>query len=76
MESLLRVQSGNVAIIGGLMQNKVDNRAAGVPGLQQLPVLGRLFTHEIRDIEKTELLVFLKPTVIDHNRDGINTDGL
>lgn len=76
MESLLRVQSGNVAIIGGLMQNKVDNRTAGVPGLQQLPVLGRLFTHEIRDIEKTELLVFLKPTVIDHNRDGINTDGL
>ena len=76
MESLLRVQSGNVAIIGGLMQNKVDNRTAGVPGLQQLPLLGRLFTHEIRDIEKTELLVFLKPTVIDHNRDGINTDGL
>ena len=76
MESLLRVQSGNVAIIGGLMQNKIDNRTAGVPGLQQLPVLGRLFTHEIRDIEKTELLVFLKPTVIDHNRDGINTDGL
>ena len=76
MESLLRVQSGNVAIIGGLMQNKVDNRTAGVPGLQQLPILGRLFTHEIRDIEKTELLVFLKPTVIDHNRDGINTDGL
>ena len=76
MESLLRVQSGNVAIIGGLMQNKVDNRTASVPGLQQLPVLGRLFTHEIRDIEKTELLVFLKPTVIDHNRDGINTDGL
>ena len=76
MESLLRVQSGNVAIIGGLMENKVDNRTAGVPGLQQLPILGRLFTHEIRDIEKTELLVFLKPTVIDHNRDGINTDGL
>ena len=76
MESLLRVQSGNVALIGGLMQNKVDNRTAGVPGLQQLPVLGRLFTHEIREIEKTELLVFLKPTVIDHNRDGINTDGL
>ena len=64
-----------MAIIGGLMQNKVDNRTAGVPGLQQLPVLGRLFKHDIRDIEKTELLVFLKPTVIDHKRSGINKDG-
>lgn len=76
MESLLRVQSGNVAIIGGLMQNKVDKRAAGVPGLQRIPLLGRLFTHEIRDTEKTELLVFLKPTVIDQKQSGIDKDSL
>lgn len=64
MESLLRVQSGKVAIIGGLMQNKVDNRRSGVPGLQNLPLLGALFTHKRKSIEKTELLVFLRPTVI------------
>ncbi len=71
MESLLRVQSGSVAIIGGLMQNKIDNRTAGVPGLKRLPVLGRLFSHDVRNIEKTELLVFLKPTVLDQKFDGI-----
>lgn len=69
MESLLRVQSGNVAIIGGLMQNKIDKRSTGVPGLKKIPVLGRLFSHEVRSIEKTELLIFLKPTVLDQKFD-------
>jgi len=41
MESLLRVQSGDVAIIGGLMQNKTDSRTNGVPGLMQIPLFGR-----------------------------------
>ena len=67
MESLLRVQSGDVAIIGGLMQNKTDSRTNGVPGLMQIPLFGRLFSHEIKNIEKTELLVFLKPTVMNSN---------
>lgn len=72
MESLLRVQSGEVAIFGGLMQNKIDNRTAGVPGLNRMPVFGRLFSHEVRSIEKTELLIFLKPTVIDQKFSGIH----
>ena len=73
MESLLRVQSGNVAIIGGLMQNKVDNRTTVIPGLGSLPVLGKLFSDETREIEKTELLIFLRPTVIDNSNHKINT---
>ena len=68
MESLLRVQSGSVAIIGGLMQNKADNRTRGVPGLGRLPLLGKLFSHDTREVEKTELLIFLRPTVIDDSR--------
>ena len=72
MESLLRVQSGNVAIIGGLMQNKVDNRTAVVPGLGGLPILGKLFSHKTREIEKTELLIFLRPTVIDSSNHRAN----
>ncbi len=64
MESLLRVQSGDIAIIGGLMQNKVDNRTTDVPGLSRLPLLGNLFSHKKKEINKTELLVFLKPSVM------------
>jgi len=75
MESLLRVQSGNVAIIGGLMQNKVDNRTTVVPGLGSLPLLGKLFSHETRQLEKTELLIFLRPTVIDNSNHRTDTRG-
>ncbi len=72
MESLLRVQSGDVAIIGGLMQNKVDSRTTGVPGLERLPLFGKLFTHKKKEIDKTELLVFLRPTVM--NRTPVEKD--
>ncbi len=72
MESLLRVQSGDVAIIGGLMQNKVDTRTTGVPGLERLPLFGKLFTHKKKEIDKTELLVFLRPTVM--NRTSIENN--
>jgi len=64
MESLLRVASGEVAVIGGLMQNKIDQRSTGVPGLNQIPWLGKVFSHDTRTLEKTELLIFLKPTVV------------
>ncbi|MEM7255817.1 MAG: pilus (MSHA type) biogenesis protein MshL [Pseudomonadota bacterium] len=64
MESMLRVGSGQVAIIGGLMQNRTDSRSSGLPGVARIPVLGRLFSRDTNAVEKTELLVFLRPTVI------------
>ncbi len=64
MESMLRVSSGQVAIIGGLMQNRADNRSSGLPGISRVPLLGRLFSRDTNTVEKTELLVFLRPTVI------------
>ncbi len=67
MESLLRVQSGDVAIIGGLMQNRVDDRKAGVPVISAVPFVGKLFSQASRSLEKTELLVFLRPTVLQRN---------
>lgn len=68
MESMLRVGSGQVAIIGGLMQNRADNRTAGLPGIARVPLLGRFFSRDTNSLEKTELLVFLRPTVI-HDSD-------
>jgi len=68
MESMLRVQSGDVAIIGGLMQNKVDDRKVGVPHFGDIPVIGKIFSQSNRSLEKTELLVFLRPTVLRQNR--------
>ena len=67
MESLLRVQSGDVAIIGGLMQNRVDDRNVGIPLIGTVPVIGKVFSRATRSVEKTELLVFLRPTVLQRN---------
>ena len=67
MESLLRVQSGDVAIIGGLMQNRVDDRNVGIPLIGTVPILGKVFSRTTRSVEKTELLVFLRPTVLKRN---------
>jgi general secretion pathway protein D len=66
MESVLRVQSGNTAVIGGLMQDSVDEFDAGVPGLHDAKGFGLLFGTQQRNYAKTELVIFLRPRVIDN----------
>ncbi len=71
MESLLRVNSGQVAVIGGLMQDSIDQSERSVPGLGNLPLVGNLFSYRDDRVEKTELIIFLRPTVVDQaNLDG------
>lgn len=64
LESLLRVQSGQTAVLGGLMQDSVDETRRGLPGLSRLPLIGRLFSYRDDEMEKTELVVFLRPTIV------------
>lgn len=64
MESVLRVQSGGVAILGGLMQDSRDNKSDEVPGLNQMPLFGNLFKYRDEASKKTELVIFLRPTVV------------
>lgn len=71
MESVLRVQSGGVAILGGLMQDSRNNNSDEVPGLNRLPVFGNLFKYRDEGSKKTELVIFLRPTVLtDPTLDG------
>ena len=71
MESVLRVQSGGVAILGGLMQDSRNNNSDEVPLLNRLPLLGNLFKYRDDASKKTELVIFLRPTVLtDPSLDG------
>ena len=71
MESVLRVQSGGVAILGGLMQDSRNNNTDEVPLLNRLPLLGNLFKYRDEASKKTELVIFLRPTVLnDPSLDG------
>ncbi|HEY8119657.1 MAG TPA: pilus (MSHA type) biogenesis protein MshL [Methylophilaceae bacterium] len=66
MESILQVDSGNTAVLGGLMQDEVRRNADNVPGLSKLPYVGRLFSGKDDSNRKTELVIFLRPTVIQN----------
>lgn len=65
MESMLRVDSQQIAVLGGLMQDTLDQDRRSVPGLGNLPLIGRLFSYRDDRTEKTELIIFMRPTVID-----------
>lgn len=64
MESLLKIQDGNVGVIGGLMQDNVGESTAGVPVLARVPGIGNLFSLKTNDYQKSELVVFIRPSVI------------
>ncbi|MDD2814978.1 MAG: pilus (MSHA type) biogenesis protein MshL [Thiotrichaceae bacterium] len=64
VESILKVANGDIAIIGGLMQDTIDQRNDGVPTLSRLPLIGDLFSYRNDSYSKTELVIFLRPVVI------------
>lgn len=72
MESVLRMNSGQVAILGGLMQDSIDDEINEVPLLGSIPLLGGLFRSESKNTSKTELVVFMRPIVVDNP--SINED--
>ena len=63
-DSVIKAQSGQVVVIGGLMQEKTNKNTAGVPYLSNLPYLGNIFKQR-RDLTvKSELVIMLKPVVV------------
>ena len=64
MESLLRVNSGQTAVLGGLMTDDIRATTQGVPWLQDIFPFGELFKQRDNNYVKKELVVFLRPTVI------------
>ena len=64
MESMLRIENGNIAVMGGLMEDQISKSDSGVPGLNQTPVFGALFTNKNDSMKKTELIIFLRPVII------------
>lgn len=64
MESMLRVSSGELAIIGGLMQETTRDTRKRIPALGRLPLFGKLFSQKATERTQTELLVVLRPTIM------------
>lgn len=68
MESILRVQHGDIAVLGGLMEDGLRAQTSRVPGLGELPLAGELLTKRDNVRRKSELVIFLRPTVLGDAR--------
>ncbi len=64
MESVLRIGSGQLAVLGGLMQDETSRNSDSVPWLSSSETFGDLFTSRNNEFVKTELVIFLRPWVI------------
>lgn len=59
-------QSGQTVLLGGLISENKSNGTSKIPGLGDIPLLGNLFSSQSESTEKTELVVFITPRVIDN----------
>jgi len=64
LESVMKVHSGQIAVMGGLMQDSVDNAKDGIPLISSMPLIGNLFSYRNEKANKTELVIFLRPVVV------------
>ncbi|MDZ4317002.1 MAG: secretin N-terminal domain-containing protein [Azonexus sp.] len=64
IESVMRVNSGNIAILGGLMENKINYQNQRIPIIGQIPIAGELVNSRNNLAQKSELVIFLRPVVI------------
>lgn len=64
LESTLKLADGQMAVLGGLIQDNLQTSRAGVPLLSRLPLLGDLFSYRDDEATKTELVIFMRPVVV------------
>ena len=85
MESVMRVEDGEIAVLGGLMQERAEYSTGRIPGAGAVPFFGELFTSRNNLVGKSELVIFLRPVVIrdpsvngDYRRlrDSLPTEGM
>lgn len=65
LDSIVRGQDGQVVAVGGLMRQAATDDTSGLPGAGKVPVLGALFRNKNKVSQKRELVVLIKPTIVD-----------
>lgn len=64
IQTKVLARDGRIVVLGGLIKDDVQERMQKVPLLGDIPVLGRLFRNESAQVIKTNLLIFIRPTII------------
>lgn len=69
-DSIVRVRDGHIVAIGGLMTQGATADRSGVPGLSDVPVMGALFRQRASSENKHELVILIRPTIIEQDESG------
>lgn len=67
IDSVLRIQSGQVMVMGGLMRDSNSVETQGIPVLSDIPLLGKAFSSHSDSIEKSELVIFIKAQIVPNS---------
>ncbi len=70
VNSKVVVRSGETLVLGGLIRDNSTSGSSGIPGLNEIPVLGALFGTKSRNGQRTELLVIITPRVVRSDQDA------
>ena len=67
-DSIVKAQNGQVVVIGGLMKNITSDELGAVPGAADVPFLGEAFKQKRKTNRRSELVILLRPIVVDSNK--------
>jgi len=67
-DSVIRAESGQIVVIGGLIQNSSEDNNSAVPFFSDIPLIGELFKQRRFDSRKSELVILLRPVVTDQGQ--------
>lgn len=73
-DSVIQMNNGQPIVMGGLIQDRSTSTQTGVPVLSEVPVVGGLFRNQSDQIQKTELVVLLKATIVEGSNTVSPTD--
>jgi MSHA type pilus biogenesis protein MshL len=75
LDSMITMESGQTVVMGGLMQDVTENSREGLPVAMDIPVLGQAVSQNIRGSKVTELVIFIRATVVN-DRDTIDDEDI
>lgn len=69
IETKVLANDSDILVLGGLVKEDVQDSTQGIPLLSDIPLLGRLFRNDVVSVTKSNLLVFIRPTIIRDDQD-------
>ena len=69
LTTTVTIPSGATVVLGGLIQDQIEKTDNGIPYVDNIPYLGHLFKYTTRVKNRTELLIFIQPTIVNNNVD-------